>query len=130
MYQNIADGDDGVFAMGWWVYTPRSISVPLDFTIPDGLRNNYIESYHPDRGWNLIGITRVMLGRSLNDVKGSCNYVSVYSFERGEWHKASNADLAENLTQDSLGHALAMKVTDDCTMSFAALAPQIPTLPE
>ncbi len=132
MFQMLSDGDDGVHALGWWLYSPTKIERAFDFSVsPDDVAD-YEESYHFNLGWNLVSVTPPMLNRSLTSLKGSCNFVSVYHFENGEWRKQSDIDLQEKFTNDSLGHAFAMKVENDCVFSFkgGTAKSSLPALPE
>lgn len=129
MFAAISDGDDGVASMGWWFYSPKTTFVMVDFSIGTNEERMYQESYHFRKGWNLIGITGALNGKSLAKIKGSCEFAAVYHFERGEWRKQTVADLAEKFTQDSLGYALAIKVMDDCKFSFAPTVPTLPSVP-
>lgn len=130
--QNLLPTGDNVSALGWWVYTPKRISLSLDFKIPENKTSYYEDSYRFFKGWNLIGVTSSMLNRSIMEVKGTCEFVSVYHFENGTWRKQSDSDLLEKLTMDSLGYALAVKVVNECGFNFAksVSAPQVPNLPE
>lgn len=132
MYQDISDGDDGVFAMGWWLYSPKETFRLVDFEIPSDLRRNYQEAYHLRKGWNLTGITAIMLNKSLVSLKGTCNFLSVYNFQSEAWRKQSDIDMGEKFTNDSLGHALAIRVEDDCVFNFkgGSSIPNLPALPE
>lgn len=131
--KDLSTGDDELFALGTWFYSPRKLSLSINFAIHPDQESNYKGSYHLYKGWNLVGITPVLLDRSFTNVKGSCSVQSVYHFEQGQWRKQTTDDLAEKFTTDSLGYALAVKVADDCKFSFtpkAPAAPQVPALPE
>lgn len=126
-------GDESVSALGFWLYFPRSLSLDVNFNNTQSIEKKYeTTTYQFIKGWNLIGITGLMQGKSLINVKGSCDFASVYNFEKGQWHKQSDADLREIFTTDSLGHALAVKVITDCAFDFkeSKSASQIPKLPE
>ena len=134
MFQAISDGDDGVHAMGWWLYVPRVQSIEVDFNVEPDLVKTYQESYHFRKGWNLIGMSGVMLNKSFNDIKGTCSIQSFYSFENAEggWQKASTDDLNIKFSESSLGRAFAVKMLEDCTFSFSKPVPpsSIPQIPE
>lgn len=132
MFRSMSDGDDGVASFGWWVYSPRSIPLSIDFDIPADSKKRTEESYHFSKGWNLIGVTSLMLNKSITEVRGSCTFAAVYVFEKGQWHKQSEHDLGEKLTEDALGMAFAAKVSNDCTFEFKkkVITPQVPGLPE
>ncbi len=125
-------GDDCVPAFGWWFYSPRSFSLSVDFDISRDNLDNYTKAYRLNSGWNLVGITNTFLGKSLTEVRGSCEFVSVYHYENGSFRKQMDSDLRERMTEDSLGHALAVKVRNDCVFSFDKVVTpkQIPAIPE
>ena len=135
MYQGMSDGDDGVFSIGWWVYTPRDVNLSVNFDVPVDAQKNYQEAYHFYRGWNLVGITSVMVGKSLKDIAGSCTYEAAYAFD-GSWIKFSEGAMESNFIETGksgkLGDALAIKVSSDCAFNFPSPVsnPQLPSLPE
>lgn len=131
MNQMTSEGDDGVYALGWWLYSPKQLVLTVDFSVSSDFVAGYQESYHFNQGWNLVGITSPMLKQSLSNLKGTCRFASVYNFEAGEWRKQTDADLQEKFTADSLGHALAVKVENDCVFDFksASTRSNIPALP-
>lgn len=123
----LPDGDN-VSALGWWVYTPKSTPVTVDFAIGQDRIDYYKGAYHFYQGWNLVGMSEVMVGKSLSEVSGTCKVVSAYQFTQGGWRKQSEEDLREKFTTDSLGHALAMKVENDCKFNFVqkVVPPSLP----
>lgn len=129
-------GDEGGYAMGWWFYSPRMLSLSIDFDIPQGSENYYKKSYHLRPGWNLVGITSIMIGSSLKDIAGSCSYSAVYVFGEGNWIKFSEGAIESKFIETGksgkLGDALAIKVPVDCQFSFSKQisVPQVPNLPE
>lgn len=132
MFQMLSDGDDGVHALGWWLYSPQKIERTFDFSVATDDVRDYQDSYHFNRGWNLVSITPPLQNKSLTSLKGSCNFISVYNFENGAWRKQSDIDMGEKFTNDSLGHALAIKVENDCVFNFkgGASKSSLPALPE
>lgn len=132
LYRSLPDGDTYVPAFGWWFYSPRSVSLYIDFDISRDNVDNYAKAYRLNSGWNLVGITSMFLGKSLTEVRGSCEFVSVYHYENGSFRKQTDADLKEKLTEDSLGYALAIKVRNDCMFNFdkRVTPTPIPTIPE
>lgn len=129
----LPNGDESAAALGFWLYVPRETPLGVDFSVAGGVENKYEKTnYQLKSGWNLIGITSLMPGKSLTDVRGSCSLESVYHFEHGRWSKQSTVDLEEKFTDDSLGYALAIKVANDCAFNFgvANSIPQIPSIPE
>src|SRR3989338_1425279 len=111
----LPNGDESAAALGFWLYVPRETPLGVDFSVAGGVESKYEKTnYQLRSGWNLIGITSLMPGKSLTDVRGSCSLETVYHFEHGRWFKQTAADLEEKLTNDSLGLAVAIKVANDC----------------
>lgn len=132
MFQSLPGGDDLVPALGWWIYSTKTIPVSINFDLAENDVLDYQQAYKLNKGWNLVGMSGVVLGKSLSDIAGSCEFVSVYHYERNTFRKQTEADLKEKITPDSLGYALAIKVAKDCRFDFAksGAAQQIPSLPE
>ena len=132
----LPNGDESAAALGFWLYVPRETPLGVDFSVAGGVESKYEKTnYQLRSGWNLIGITSLMPGKSLTDVRGSCSLETVYHFEHGRWFKQTAADLEEKLTNDSLGLAVAIKVANDCAFNFGNFGgsnsiPQIPNIPE
>ena len=122
---------DNVTALGWWVYTPKAMTTSPDFVIQSDRLDYYKGAYDLFKGWNFVAITSLMKGKSIGDVSGTCKFTSAYHFERGQWNKQTDADLKEKFTDDSLGHAMAVKVENDCAFNFnkASQKQNIPVLP-
>lgn len=122
---------DNVTALGWWVYTPKIMTTSPDFVIQSDRLDYYKGAYDLFKGWNFVAITSLMKGKAIGDVSGTCKLTTAYVFERGAWQKQTDADLKEKFTDDSLGHAMAVKVENDCAFNFdkASQKSSIPALP-
>ena len=59
---------DNVSALGWWVYTKIDMSPSVNLSIPEDRVDYYKESYSLIQGWNFVGITSIMLDKSLADI--------------------------------------------------------------
>lgn len=121
--------DDDYFpAQGFWVYNESKTEVPLTHTYED--RGVFEDTYILYKGWNLIGINSIMEGSSLDEIKGNCEFSSVYSFEWGEWQNLL-PHVGKKLPLDSVGMGFAIKVKDDCQFDFSGSSnvPNVPSLP-
>ena len=134
MIEAMPNGEEDAFGMGFWVYTPTASTMTINFSIVGNDRDTYAAAHHYYKGWNLVGITDLMRGRSLNEIKGTCTFVAIYVFEGGEWHKAGDRgnDFDEKIDVSAIGNAFAMKVVNDCKFNFAtrSTVPSVPNLPE
>ncbi|GAG36582.1 unnamed protein product, partial [marine sediment metagenome] len=63
-----------------------------------------------------------MQGKSLNDIKGTCNIEKAYYFEDQSWDKINLDDSLEEV-----GKGFVIKVIDDCKLDFRTISiPKIP----
>lgn len=102
-----------------------------------GFSNNFPLELHS--GWNFVTITLDMSGKSLNDMKGSCNLEKVYwwNSESDETEKGTNWKQlpldsfkfgAE--TGDSIfGTGILVKVSSDCALGSSNSNVNPPTMP-
>lgn len=140
--QKLLPDGDNISALGWWVYAPQEYAFPsVDRNIRADRMSYYQDAYHFYKGWNLIGMTGVMLNKSFMDVKGTCEFVSAYVYSSGSlskntdiesgWSKLTEIDLKQKFEADKLGGALAIKVANDCKFDFAKsdTIPQVPSFP-
>ena len=69
------------------------------------------------RGWNIVSLTSEFIEKSFYDFEGSCNFEKVYFFDLGsqKWDLIESGMVIYD-GSEVLGHANAVKVTDDCTM--------------
>lgn len=126
-------GDESIISQGFWLYTQKVYNLDINFDTVVQVEEKFdTTSYHLIKGWNLVGVTKLMTNRSLDDIKGSCGIQSWYGFENAEggWLKGSENDMKQKLTT-SLGRAYAIKVENDCAFNFkgASAQPNIPALP-
>jgi hypothetical protein len=140
--QKLLPDGDNISALGWWVYAPQEYAyVSVDRNIRADRMSYYQDAYHFYKGWNLIGMTGVMLNKSFMDVKGTCEFVSAYVYSSASlsklteiesgWSKLTEIDLQQKFEADKLGGALAIKVANDCRFDFAKphTIPQVPSFP-
>jgi hypothetical protein len=79
-------------------------------------------------GWNFVAITPDMVGKKIEEFKGTCEVQKVYAFEptRQTWINLIN----EEMQQEAIGLGIVIKVPSDCTLREArATLPSIPDLP-
>ena len=75
------------------------------------------------RGWNFITITPNMIGQTLNEMKGTCDWTGIYAYEK-EAGQVQWLDLLNNpnfvdkedFTRRMVGMGLVIKVSEDCQM--------------
>ena len=115
---SIADWDFKKAA--FWAYSPENCQ--MEFRISSGS-----EYYSADdlpqlyAGWNMVAITKDMLGSRLGDLKGSCEVKSAYVFDGMKWKSMGEQVVPASL--ESLGHGMAVNVASDCRLGFTSITP-------
>ena len=79
-----------------------------------------------------------MFGKSLDGIKGTCEFKSVYLFVNNEWMQIPSSNLKNLLIEnkpgkyDFLGFSLAVKVLGNCKLDFknGGDIPIVPVLPK
>jgi hypothetical protein len=83
-------------------------------------------------GWNLIGVTSNFEGKSINQIKGDCDILRIYTFQNNKW-----VNLEDSKDESSLLYAfdgtknigLAIKVARDCNLESSGSVVGPPELP-
>lgn len=119
-----------------WYYSDKEIIVPIfdNFKSNEELQE-YINYYNKDfitSGWNLINVNEMMIGKSLYDLKGTCNIEKAYGWDTstrngGYWNNL----LDENIPEEALGMGFALKVSSNCKLDFTGSSniPAPPSIP-
>ena len=114
---------------GFWLYSNADFKVEFYFRGDVERKIDSLRSPHLRKGWNLLALTDLVYGKSLNDLQGNCEYKNVYYFEEGKWAQVKLEDYQGAFTRGEMGYALAVKVAKDCSLSFEEPMPSIPALP-
>jgi hypothetical protein len=127
--------EDVILTSSMWVYSEKTGT----------LRYNTLEDYPllKDRklssGYNFVTITPDMNGKSLNEIKGTCNIDKVYHFESSiqQWspNLVNDNFMDEKLTEDSIGLGILLRATNECNFegegsSDTTQPPSIPSVEE
>jgi len=89
-------------------------------------------------GWNFLAFTSEMNGKTLSDIKGTCNFDKVYTWDNS--NQRWGADVAPKpdsnnlgvINQEFVGYGFIVKVSSDCklgTSSSGGNVPSVPNLP-
>lgn len=72
------------------------------------------------QGWNLLGTTKDMIGETLNNIKGTCTFERVYT-----WDAASQkwAEKTENDLIEKIGYGILVKATSACNLQTNVIQP-------
>lgn len=125
-----------VLTASMWVYSEKQGSYILRYG-DSGFNNNLFElnKYNLKKGWNFIFATPEMIGYSMNEIKGTCNYNKIYTYgyEAGnvDWMDLLNNPnfMDEKLTSNSVGYGLVIKVSSDCQLGTSSSSVSPPSLP-
>lgn len=93
-------------AMARWVYAKNSGMLKLK-------QATAYNAYSLYKGINLISLTPMLEGKSLDYFAGNCNIVNVYEYSNGKW---KNFDVNKIITSSDSGRGIAIKVADDCVL--------------
>jgi len=104
----------------FWIYSPEECKIGFKFetySTYSGLEIN--------KGWNLIGITKDMVGETLSTIKGTCNFEKIYFWDASsqKWIERSESDLIEKM-----GYGMLIKSNSTCILKTNIIQP--PSFPE
>ncbi|MBM3303896.1 MAG: hypothetical protein FJY76_02275 [Candidatus Aenigmarchaeota archaeon] len=105
---------------GFWAYSPENCQ--MEFRISSG------SEYYPVAdlpqlfsGWNMVAITRDMLGSKPDDFRGDCEIRGIYMYDSGKWRSIREQVVPASL--ESLGRGMAVNVAGDCRLGFTSITP-------
>ena len=107
----------------FWAYSFRECY--LEFTLEEYTSYTELEL---SKGWNFLPITEDMIGRSLKDIQGNCEFQKKYIWnaKKQRWE---NIDLEEKFLDGQKFQGFIVKVPSSCSLSGIHI-PSIPPLPE
>ncbi|MBU0957729.1 MAG: hypothetical protein KKF56_02865 [Nanoarchaeota archaeon] len=121
-------GDEYLEKTAMWVYS--DVSVSTEYRAQEPLPLSELKLY---AGWNFVAITPEMKGKTFNELKGNCDFTKVYHFESlvQEWspNLVNDNSMDEELTDDSVGLGILIKVTSDCKLGTSGNSVGPPGLP-
>lgn len=127
-------GEDQVRNSAFWVYSDAETGEEFN-GVYNGIEYWLYEEPIPYterqlyRGWNFVGITHDMLGKTLSEIKGDCIIEKSYGWDAGAqgW---VNFPISEDFPRDVIGLGLAIKVSSNCKLGTSgADIPPVPNLP-
>jgi len=86
------------------------------------------------KGWNFVGATPDMTGKSLEDIKGTCDITRLLLWDptalngQGNWDDETDK-VANPLPSGMFGRGLVVKVTNNCNLGATSNVPSVPQLP-
>lgn len=109
-----------IHSLSAWVYVERDGMI--EYTTDDIISMTHREL---TSGWNFVSVTENALGKSLNDLKGSCNIQKAYYYLEGY----KNLDLNMELPTDMSSQGLLIKVSSDCSFEKSGSSITPPSMP-
>ncbi len=103
-----------------WVYAKRGGMI--EYTTDDAISMTKREL---STGWNFISVTQNALGKSLNDLKGSCSIQKAYSYSGGY----NELDLNTKMSSNMASQGLIIKVLNNCKFNSISSNVKPPQLP-
>ena len=124
---NQAD-DTEMIRNAMWVYSDKSGILKYNTL------ENYkeLDSRNLWRGWNFVTITPDMVGKSLNEIKGSCNVEKVYGWNNQEISGGGNWDsisLTYKFGENVVSKGILIKVSSNCNLGTSTDGTNPPGLP-
>ena len=112
-----------------WIYSSKDQT--LDFKTVDGpLKVDYVGL---KSGWNFLTITSEMTDKSLNDIKGNCNIISAFLWDKQnqEWGTILNLLDDKNILKNEGGlwGGFIIKVSNNCKLGSSGETTTPPELP-
>lgn len=118
---------------GYWLRSSEDCSITMDFSqmAPDNEIFNVIEkrvsqyNWKLAKGWNFFTVLPEMEGKTLDDMRGSCEVKSAYGYDSfsNRWVNLNRIEFSH----EAVGYGFVMKVADECVLgSSAALPPPLP----
>lgn len=107
---------------GVWIYSERAGQ--LVFGMGHILSINQILLL---QGWNLMTVTEEMRGKTFQSISSNCEVRgNQYAWNAGtqQWRTHPPTTV---FTRDMVGHAIAVRVNQDCYLSFSLQPPSLPT---
>ena len=104
----------------FWIYSSEDCNIGFKVTSYSTYSNLQLV-----KDWNLLGTTKDMIGETLNNIKGDCNFEKIYAWnaDSQEWIEKSENDLIEKM-----GYGIAVKTVSACTLKENNIQP--PPFPE
>jgi hypothetical protein len=103
----------------FWVYSYESCKMTFDVE-----KYSTYSGLQLDQGWNLLGVTKDMVGETMSNIKGTCTFEKLYNWnaDSQQWVAKTENDLIENM-----GYGGIVKVTSTCNLNTNVIQPPMPS---
>ena len=114
-----------ILQLPFWVYSDKAGQISYK---TEKLDANFKITW--PAGWNFISISSDMTGKSLNQIKGTCNYEKIYAYENkeypGSWVEIESSTMDKTTFLDNnLGMGLVIKFTSECKLGTVSIGETI-----
>lgn len=99
----------------FWVYSYESCKMTFDIE-----KYSTYSGLQLDQGWNLLGITKDMVGETMSNIKGTCTFEKLYSWDADsqKWVTKTENDLI-----DRMGYGDIVKASSACNLNTNIIQP-------
>ena len=108
--------------MTYWVYSNNDGTLFYKSSKIDILKFTW------QAGWNIIAVAPEFMGKSLNEIKGSCNFEKAYWWSPREQIYVDVKSNLKEITKDNtnIGTGLILKMTNECKLNVSGLNTIVP----
>jgi hypothetical protein len=99
----------------FWIYSYEECSIGFKFK-----SYSTYSGLSLVQGWNLLGTTKDMIGETLNNIKGTCSFEKIYTWDSDsqKWIEKSENDLIEKM-----GYGTLVKAVGACNLKTNLIQP-------
>jgi hypothetical protein len=99
----------------FWIYSYEDCNIGFKFKSYSTYSDLTI-----GKGWNLLGVTKDVIGETLGNIKGTCNFEKIYKWDSysQKWIEKSENDLIEEK-----GYGILVKTTSECSLKTNLIQP-------
>ncbi len=116
---DFSDDNNPLFNTGVWIYVSEDINASRPIY---GQNVVSLEGFQLYEGWNVLSIVPEMIGKTVNDFKGDCNFLSLYFWGSMEqkWLLVDELIDQSDFSDQALAEGFIIKVEDDCNFGYGA----------
>jgi hypothetical protein len=106
---------DHLSTHAFWVYSYEDCSI--GYNVNGYSTYSGLDIY---KGWNMVGVTKDMVGETIESIKGSCTFEKIYTWNAKTqgWTEKSENDLLEES-----GYGILLKANGDCNLKTNTIQP-------
>ena len=111
----------------FWVYSDKENVMEYYTLKPAPLNEKRLVS-----GWNFIGITSDMVGKTIQEISSECDMEKAYYWNanvRGTSGWSEMGETNNRVDKENVGYGFIIKVTSDCKLGTGGSSVNPPTIP-